>query len=60
MIPTTYLLIIEDVIGMERERAEKHGLEILGPAEDAPEGVVWIPPDECDKIPEEDWHWRTQ
>ena len=31
---------------MRRERAEEEGREILGPAEDAPEGVVRVAPEE--------------
>lgn len=32
------LIIIDDSLVMERERAEHEGREILGPAEGAPEG----------------------
>lgn len=31
---------------MRRERAEEEGREILGPAEDAPEGVVRVAPED--------------
>lgn len=55
------LIVIERTLVMEGERAEAHGIEILGPAGDALESrdVVRVPEDALDKIPEEDRYWRT-
>ena len=58
--PTTYLLIIEDVVVMERSPAEEHNLEILGPAEDVPNDrdIVRVPPDAHRKIDDRNYGVR--
>lgn len=55
--PTTFLLIIEDVVVMERERAEKNDLEILGPTEDVSDDrdIVRVPSDAYREVDDQEW-----
>lgn len=56
------LLAVEHTVVMERERAEEHGIEILGPAEDVPNDrdVVRVPSDAYREVDPEDRPWHAE